>query len=392
MDKQKTIATETADRVAAGVAQPSVGLLWRSRCVAVCLTIIVSLVLLEAGLRITGRYRMSGLSGFQATGGLSYVLKTNVSKRIFWPGLSWTVFTSDLGFRAAQTGPTGIGQKPYYAVLGSSEVFGNGLDYQETFVGVLAEHMNRRHRVDVINLAMPGHHFMEQDVVFRNFTQSAARSPDVVLICLNPLFIGGYDDIHENVSVRLGELFDKTHWKLPLAKMVLANSLASYCFFRDSIRNTQAKYFPSKDFPLAFYVTRYSTRHRFRTPEKTQDFLQRLRKLEEYVRSLKATPVCVYFPTVGGFSLNDLKAKGELKDVEPFDTQFFVDLARKHCEAEGIQFINAEPLLQKMFDAGKTLNFRGDAHFNGPTSRVIGDYLYAELNPSSTNILSSALR
>jgi hypothetical protein len=172
--------------------------------------------------------------------------------------------------------------------------------------------------------------------------------------------------------------------------MVLANSLASYCFFRDGIRNTQAKYFPSKDFPLSFYVKRYSTRHPFRAPEKTQDFVQRLRKLEEYIRSLNAKPVCVYFPTVGGFSLNDLKAKGELRNIEPFDTQFFVQLAQRYCEVEGIQFINAEPLLQQMYDSGKTLNFRGDAHFNGPTSEVIGAYLYSALKPSNSNILSTS--
>ena len=354
----------------------------KTKLVLVLLTLAVCLAMLEIGLRVTGRYKMGRISGYLEQGAISYVLQRNASKTVFWPGMSWRVYTSDLGFRAERPGVRPLGDKPYYAVLGSSEVFGNGLDYEHTFPGVLAQKIQPA-GLDLLNLAIPGHHFMEQDAVFRQFAASTKYKPEVVLICLNPLFIGGYDDIHENTAVRMGELFPREHWKLPLARMILGNSLATYSFFRDAIRNAQAKYLPSKDFALSFYVERYSTRHRFRNPEKTYDFLQRLKNLEAYIRSLNARPVCVYLPTVGGFALNELKAKGQLDPgIESFDTEFFVELARKHCEAEGVQFINAEPMLQKMYDAGQTLNFRGDAHFNEPASRAIGELLYQSLGPA----------
>ena len=77
-------------------------------------------------------------------------------------------------------------------------------------------------------------------------------------------------------------------------------------------------------------------------------------------------------------------------DGSLFDTAFFADLARKHCEAEGIQFIDLEPLLQQRYDRGEKLNFDGDAHFNGPTSAAIGELLYEAIAPSHTNILSGA--
>jgi len=38
-------------------------------------------------------------------------------------------------------------------------------------------------------------------------------------------------------------------------------------------------------------------------------------------------------------------------------------------------------MLQKKYDKGGKLNFEADAHFNGPTSRVIGEYLYDALKP-----------
>jgi hypothetical protein len=320
---------------------------------------------------------MGTIDGLLSSGGVSYVLKPNASKTIQWPTVSFNVYTSDLGFRTAQPGLHHFGDKPYYAVLGSSEVFGNGLNYEDTFVGVFARGM-ASNGVDVVNLAVPGHHLLEQVAVFNEFASAAKLGPKVVIVFLNPLFIGGYDDIHSDTMVRRGELFDREQWRIGFAKMILGNSSAAYCFFRDGMRSVQGRYFTRQDLALSFYIERYSTQHRIRQPEKTQDFIRRLKELENKIRGLGATPVCVYAPAVGGFLLNDLKAKGQL-DGSLFNTAFFANLAQEHCAAEGIQFIDLEPLLQERYNRGEKLNFDGDAHFNAATSRVIGEYLYESL-------------
>jgi len=353
---------------------------WIVKCLLVIGTLMVCLAILEIGLRVTGRHRSDGLVGFHAPRGVSYGLKANASTRVSWPTLSFTVHTCDLGFRAKQTGPRSLGGRPYYAVLGSSEVFGNGLDYERTLVGVFGEKMERD-GIDVVNMAAPGHHLMEQSALFKEYAASAKQPPTVVLICLNPLFIGGYDDIHENVEVKMGHPVYRNRWKVTLAKLIVSKLSGSYCFFRDAIRNAQLKHFRRKDFSLSFYLECYSKQHPVRSPKRTEKFLDHLKELEDYIRSLKATPVCVYFPAVGGFLLNDLKAKGRLEG-EPFDTSFFPDLMKRHCESEGIQFVNLEPSLQDLYDKGQKLNFDLDAHFNGPTSRMIGEFLYRSLNPS----------
>ena len=351
------------------------------KCLLIGGTLVVCLTLLEFGLRLTGRFQGDGIVGYHAARGVSYGLRANVSKRVAWPTLSFTVYTDDLGFRAKQPGPRFLGGRPYCAVLGSSEVFGNGLDYERTLLGVFAEKAERN-GIDVINMAVPAHHFLEQASLFQEFTASASQMPSIVLICLNPLLVGGYDDIHKNVAVRMGHLVDKSAWRIALAKLLLSNLSATYCFFRDTIRNTQLKYFGRTDYDLSFYVERYSTHHPIRTPKRTEDFLKQLKKLEDHIRSVGAIPVCVYFPAVGGFLLNDLKAKGQL-DGKEFDTSFFPELIRQHCQSEGIGFIDVEPLLQGMYDRGEKLNFDLDAHFNGPTSAAIGEYLYDSLKPAS---------
>lgn len=342
-------------------------------------TVLTCLLLLEVGLRFIGRYAMGNTEGYFVPGGISYVLKRSVTKKVFWPSMSFTVHTSDLGFRAQQPGPQPIGEKPYYAILGASDAFGNGLDYEKTFVGIFAEKM-KRHNIDVIDMAVAGHHLLEQSALFKQFASSAPQPPKAVLIIFNPLFIGGYDDIHTNVTVRRGDLFEEENWRIALLRKTLSNTSATYCFFRDGIRKTQQKFLGREDFALSFYVDRFSSKHRIRNPEKAEDFLRQLKDLDQFIRSLNATPICVYCPPSGVFLLNDLATKGKL-DPALIDTEFFVDLVRKHCKALGTEFVNLEAPVQERYNRGEKLNFDADGHFNGPTSQIVGDYLYAVIRP-----------
>jgi hypothetical protein len=230
-------------------------------------TLVACVIVLEAGLRVIGRYQMDNTKGYFEQGGISFVLKKNVNKHVAWPTMSFTVCTSDLGFRTKKPGPSEIGLRPYYVVLGASDAFGNGLDYEKTFVGVLAGKLDR-HGIDVVNMAVAGHHLQEQIALFKSFAQSTTNHPQAVITIFNPLFIGGYDDNHPNVIVRRGDLFDKDNWKIALARKFLQNTSAAYCFFRDAIRHLQQKYSGGEDAELSFYIKRFSAKHRIHQPEK----------------------------------------------------------------------------------------------------------------------------
>lgn len=342
-------------------------------------TLIVCLAMLEVGLRVMNRYPLGKTEGYQEKGGISYVLKKNFTKTVVWPSMSFTVHTSDMGFRAKQPGPQAIGPKPYYAVLGASDAFGNGLDYENTFVGLFAEKM-ARHNVDVVNLAVAGHHLLEQSALFKQFTSSVTNQPQAVIVIFNPNLIGGYDDIHSDVVIRKGEIFEKEHWRSALFRMVLGNSSGAYCFFRDAFRRIQQRYFVKDDVALSFWVERLSSQHPIKKPERTADFREKLRDLDRLIRGVNAKPIYVYCPPAGAFSLNDLAAKGKV-DPGLIDTTFFSEIIRTHCADEGIEFVNFEPPVQERFNKGEKLNFDGDGHYNAATSRTVGDYLYEALRP-----------
>lgn len=338
-------------------------------------TLLICLLSLEAALRIMHRYPMDNSQGYFQEGGVSYVLKKNVKKEVVWPTVSFKVCTSEQGFRWKQTGPHPVGEKPYYVTLGSSDAFGNGLDYDKTFVGIVGDKLLQKDGVDMFNLAVAGHHLDEQIALFKQFASSTTNHPEAVMVVFNPLFIGGFDNIHKDCFVKRGDLFEKDGWRIAFTRKFLANTSAAYCFFRDGIRHLQQRYFERKDFELSFYIDRFSTHHRIHARETQAEFLQHINDLDNVIRGINAKPVFVYCPPVGVFVLNDLAAKGKV-DPSLFDTRFFSDVVEGYCKDKGIDFINLEPLLEERYKKGEKLNFDADAHFNGPTSRLVGEALF----------------
>jgi hypothetical protein len=234
------------------------------------------------------------------------------------------------------------------------------------------------HETEVLNLGVGGHHLIEQFARYKEFAARAPATPKTVVIILNPLLIHSFDDAHQNVVVRRGMLFEKDNWRLPLAKTILSSVSAAYSFFGHGVRNVQRRYFSRPDFSLDFYIRLYSKSTRIREPEVTAQFESRMIEFERFVRRQGATPTCVYSPTVGGFLLDKLQKEGRL-DGAAFDTQFFRDLARRHCTSAGLQFVDFEPTLQQRYDRGEKLNLDLDAHFNEATSLALGEYLYRSL-------------
>jgi hypothetical protein len=361
------------------------------RLIVVVLTIAANLALLEIGLRVTGRYKLDSTDGYFAPEGISYGLKKNVSKRVYWPRQSFLVETDEFGNRANKSGRRDLIGKRYYAVLGASDAFGNGLDYDKTFIGIFAERMKARD-TEVVDLAVGGHHLKEQVARLEGFVSQVPTSPRAVIIVFTPLMIATFDETNEGILVINGELFERNSWRVALLKRTLANSSAAYCFFRDKIRNIQLRHFNRASLSVDYYLQYYSTSLPIRTPAKLADFEERIVDLDKRIGSMGATPIYVYSPPSGGLMVKQLIHEGKV-DASRFDTEFYRDLLRKHCAAAGIEFVDLEPMLQERYDHGEKVSFDLDAHFNEATSKAVGEYLYLSLNPEPRfSVVRSARR
>ncbi len=123
---------------------------------AIVWTVLACLAGLEIGLRAVGRSPTNMAEGIADQYGDSFRLKKNITKTVKLPAFSYTVHTNEYGFRDASVGPKGLMGKPFDVFLGASDVFGNGVDFEDSFVGVFAQEASKR-GIGVLNLAVGGH-------------------------------------------------------------------------------------------------------------------------------------------------------------------------------------------------------------------------------------------
>jgi hypothetical protein len=337
-------------------------------------TIFVCLIFLEIGLRAFGRKPTNMADGIFEQSGDSYLLKKNITKVIKRPSSSYVTYTNSFGFRDSATGDRNLLEKPYFTFLGASQVFGNGVNYEQSFVGIFAG-LAKNHGIEVLNLAVGGHYLYEQEELLINLAQSSPQKPSKVFICIVPKRLLDFDRENDNIFVKGGYLFKKKRWLIPYLKITASNRSSVYCFFRDNIRRLQVKLFNRYAGKIYNHLEVYSKKNRLVDPNLAKNLETHLNRFESYIYSLKATPIYVYLPIIDSYRLNDLMPKIG-KNPENYDCAFFTKLMENHCEKHGIQFINLRTILKKHHDQGTQLRFKLDAHYNEHANRFVGEYLY----------------
>lgn len=334
-------------------------------------TVLICLAGLEIGLRVLGQVPSNTMDGFHEQFNNSYRLKKNITKIVKTPDYSCTVHINELGFRDKASGPRKIGPKPYDLFLGESLTFGNGLDYEQTFVGVYAEYMESR-GTNVVNLAVGGHGFLDQEELFRDFCRTERQKPVRVIICFSPLFIHGFDMPHTNMVVKNGYVFYRDNWIIPSIRLALGNMSSAYCYFRDNIRKIQAQVSNGRLRMARDMIGYYSKDNRLAGLSAAENLESTLDRLDDLIRGVLADPIYVYLPLSTDFMLEDLVHQVGIAPGD-YDLLFYYKLIEKHCLRRGIPLINTFPALEELHRKGQVLNYARDAHYNAGASQVIAD-------------------
>lgn len=345
---------------------------------AVLITAFLCLILLEAGLRLIGRQPTNMADGIAEQYGDSFRLRRNVKKTLKFPAFSYTVHTNEYGFRDKSTGEKELEGKPFAAFLGASDVFGNGVEYEDSFVGIFAGEAEKK-GIEVLNLAVGGHYFLDQAALLKEFMARTGLKPAVVFFCVNALHIPKFDKRNENIVVKSGYVINRDRWQIAYLRLMAGNISSSFCFFRDAIRRVQEKWL---DFEVSSkspeFLEIYSKSNKIRDFQRIRAFEEYLAGFETFCRENGIAPIYVYLPLSDSFKLKDmLRQIGEAPDA--YDTSFYEALMRAYCEKTGMRLVNLRPVLQKHFDEGTEMRFKLDPHFNKFANRVIGDFLVKEI-------------
>lgn len=347
------------------------------RATVVGLTVVACFVLLEIGLRILDRPPSNATDGFFVQYGDSYRLRPNLNKIVRWPAYEYVAYTDQHGYRSPQPGPRTIGDSSYVVFMGASQTFGNGVDFEDSFVGVVSANLEEE-SVRSVNLAVGGHHLIDQFDLLKDAKSSLRQPPSVVFVCMNPLMISKFDEGQNNIMVKSGYLFDADNWFVPYVRVMLGNLSASYTFLRDSIRNIQGANSSGEHPVNTAYLELYGPDHRFKQQSTVQELYGQIDEVIAYIRSLGARPVLAYVPTVGSTTVRKMASEAGL-DPAAYQPRFYGNLLSEYAEARGLTMINPHNLLFRNHELGQALSFRLDAHYNHFTNALVGNHIIEEL-------------
>jgi hypothetical protein len=342
------------------------------------LTILICIFVLEVGLRIKGTVPTNMVSGIHEQNGDSYRLKRNIIKKISWPAYSYTVYTNAFGFRDKSVGSREIKSAPFSIFLGASEVFGNGVDFEDSFVGIYAKYASEKGSA-ILNMAIGGHYFLDQEYLLKQFVRETNTTPEIVFFCLNALHIPKFDKRNDNVIVKNGFLFNKDDWKIPFIRLMIGNLSSAYCFIRDRVRTLQGRYLgfkPGED-PNMF-LDIFSKNNRMYDEINIKSFEAYLDSFNNYCYSINASPIYIYTPIVDSYNLSEiLESIGE--DPSNYDAEYYSRWMNEYCQKNNIKFIDLRSVLKPYHDGGTELRFKLDPHYNEVANKILGEYLAIKL-------------
>jgi hypothetical protein len=331
--------------------------------------------MLEVGLRLMGNLPSNTTDGFYEQHGTAYRLRKNATKTSRTPSYSCTIHTDSHGFRSSAPGPREFGPGPYVAFVGDSMTFGNGVDFQDSFVGVFAQRSAQR-GLGVVDLAVGGHHLSEQEDLLHEFLSSVPQKPDWVMVVFTPQFMELFESRYQDVLVRNGYIFREGDWLLPYVTVALGNSSSAYSFFRDGIRRTQARLMPSTTARVALaMLAPFSTTAPLASPAVAERLEHRLARLDEEIHRAGSRPFYVYLP-----SSADVRSKEFLamtgRSAAEYDFLLYLRRLREHCERSGAPLVDLLPVVQRLQEEKGQLSFMQDMHYNADANRAIGEALY----------------
>lgn len=346
-----------------------------------CIIIVVvflCIFILDQGLRFLGRLPSNTSIGELEQFDDSYRMKKNFVKLINWPSFTYYIITNSFGFRDSKIGEKKIKNNKYITFLGDSMTFAQGVDYEESFVGVFNKKVKENNGFEVLNMGIGGHHIYDQEKLFYDFVEKRNEKPSHVIICMNEHFVYLFENTHKNNFIKDGYLFNKKKWKFAYLKRMLDSKIAAYSFFRNHLRSLQTKYIKMKKEKSIPYLELYSKKNKMSDENIRKRLYSKLKQFDEYCNNFGVKTIYVYIPTADSFHFNNFLANyGE--DENNYDVDLYEKIIKEYCENNAIEFYSIKSALEKQHKEGHMLRFKTDGHFNNFANKIIGEYLYEKI-------------
>ena len=337
-------------------------------------TLMLCILLLEIGLRVKDRKSFRISQGEYVQHGSTYRLRKNSTTFHDWSTSTFTVNTNSLGTRDRTTGKKDIGSRPYVIFLGDSQVFGLGVDYEKSFVGIFADYAAGR-GVEVLNFAVGGHFLLEQEELFRDMMEKLPGRPSVVFFTVNPRSLNWFERVHEGTVVKSGYLFHESTWKSAYVRMMLQNNLSIYVFFRDVFWGLKRSWVGTDGtVRLPKHFDLYSGKSKLYDAETASRLEDHISRFQSYCDELGIRAVYLNVPICDSFTINKVVTSLG-KDPGDYDIYLYEKFMEDYCAKHGHLFLNPKPVLKEYYDQGEEMDFGRDPHYNEFSNRTMGEFI-----------------
>lgn len=330
---------------------------------AVLAGLVLSIPCIEIALRLLGQHTTSNLIGLYQPFGRSggYKLSPNFRGDTDQLVGRFSVFTNGLGLRGGKddVGRSASAGDEDILVLGDSQAYGDGLDYENSLAGQLAS--LARQRGMVVGNAGVGGHYLENQFELTQWLYDQGVRPKHIIVLLDPYLIATAGIYNTAFVGSDGVLYEKES----ASRHHLTYWLKRHTVIYARVRNAIAKLHPADKTDLTPAAVKfYSTAEEAKYREQTLRFLARL---SAWCAERHISTMLVYAPGVVEFKFDPLVQTGRSAGVE-VDRDLPYRIANSAAASLSIAFQDLRPAMECESLDGQPLALSDQWHYSAPAS------------------------
>jgi len=295
-----------------------------------------------------------------------------------WASGPFSVHTDGLGLRCDSARKHAVQRDAFLDILfiGDSQGFGNGVNYEDTIAGGVAELAVTR-GLKVANASVGGHCLRNQLELVRWLHDKEGLRAARYFILLTPMMLSACDCFTQASVGRDGRLYDRPKTLPELAVIWLKTHAVIYARVRDAVRNLGFGVDPSGAVPFVFQVYDSSS-DRERAAQKAEGCLADFQVL---AGRNGASLSLVYVPLTIELDFSPIMDAGAARGLR-LDPDLPSSVCRSVATKLGLPLYSLRPALEEVHASGRRLHLRGDFHYDSYTSRTCAQDLWRDIDRS----------
>ena len=265
-------------------------------------------------------------------------------------------------------------------VVGDSQGFGNGVDFDATIAGSAAKGAHAS-GFKIANASVGGHVARNQFELIQWLEQEQGLKVANYILLLTPSMIVSCDGYTRAAVGEDGRLYDQPKSPKERSLIYLKSNSVAYARLRNAIRNSGIGNQPSSSAQFIYHVYGDGLDER----EVQKKLKAYLKGFDEFARSNGARVWLVYVPLTVEVEFDSVlqaaNAQGIVLDRDlPFRTCATV------AAELGLPLLNLRPVLERVRAEAGELHLKGDYHYNAQASKACGLDLWQWLSAAVNRV------